>query len=207
MKKICLGIIVISMLEIESCDNCTKSENVYMPLYMNEYFSVYKPDSYFIFLNQDSTKRDSMYITNYDSTVFSPKSPNCLRQVNLSYKLHSQYLTANQQIAITIQTIVGGLYYDFIANSTSNDRTWNMFSKQNVDTFYSPWGPVPLIGPPIARISSYDLWNNPLYNLAEVTPYYHSGQGVVYFAPQKGIVKYVTNDLKDSFTLVKFFTP
>lgn len=196
---------LLLFLGVSSCRHCSSIGNITIPYYMNEYFSVYYPGSYFIFLNQDSTKRDSIYVTNYDTSAIVDSRVRCLRWSQSVFTINSQYLSSDKMVNVKISYPLGSSspFCSFSGMSVSEDRVWNFYAKANTDTFYINRNPLTILN----RIMFYKLWNNPQYTVVEVTPWYQNGQGTVYFAPQTGIVKYVTNDLKDSFTLVKFFTP
>jgi hypothetical protein len=69
MKKIIiLLILIISEIGCKPCNNATITD--YLPASVLAYFDVFKPDNYWVYENQDKTKRDTvrvqiLYITPY----------------------------------------------------------------------------------------------------------------------------------------------
>jgi hypothetical protein len=191
---------MIFLSVFSSCKRKCSSYHDKQPAYhVTKYINKYVPGGYYIFLNQDSTKVDSMFLTAFD-TIGQTSNELCTQYQNTSFILNSQYLSADKKVTISIlndgccNTVFGGA-------SATGDRSWALTAKANVDSFYASSGIV------LPKIMFYELWNNPAYTLVEVTPYKSTGQGIIYFTPLAGIVKYVTNDGRDSFTLVKLFTP
>ncbi len=184
-----------------SPDGCPRKVPSYPLLpQMERYFGNYKPDNYWIYLNQDSTKRDSVFVSNYYYT----KSKNLLLCIELESKeftLVSQYLSAQKNLDVRYLPHNGYSINNFEITSKAIDFAIFIEGKKEVDSLAIPGG---VTGLSINRAYNFTLPYNPQLVLPEVTIVHRPNAGRVVFAPDVGIVQYITNYYQDTFTLVKY---
>ncbi len=184
-----------------SPDGCPRKVPSYPLLpQMERYFGNYKLDNYWIYLNQDSTKRDSIFVSNY----YYSKDKNSILCIELEYKsfmLESQYLSAEKKLDVEYYADKGCCVNEFDITSKAIDFALFIEGKKEVDSLAIPGGVTALS---INRAYNFTLPYNPQLVLPEVTIVHRPNAGRVVFAPDIGIVQYITNYYQDTFTLVKY---
>jgi hypothetical protein len=210
--KIIIGIsFLISMLLMTSCERCNPNEyySIDYSALTKRYFSCYKPGSYFIYLNQDSSKRDSFYITSYRDTTFK-NIIQCFNYPQKSYYIISTYFwqSRSEPFFSVSEDKVGRSHNDDIYGGLTDNydptsRAFYLEVLPGASEFTIDQSPES-IGAKVQKIESYKLWNN---ILPEVTLYTDSRYGDIYFAPNIGIAEFITNDKRDTFKIIKYYIP
>jgi len=160
---------------------------------MEKYFGVYKPGNYWIYYNQDSSKNDSIYISDYEESQWSDMTI-CQKWDYRSYSINSEYLSADK-ILNTEYSSEGKCCITRVT-ITSSDRV--VYLRAEEDTITSD----DVIGINI-KIITLHLWPNLPDTLHEVVEYNDATNRLIYIAPELGIVRFVAYDIQDTFSLVK----
>ncbi len=192
MKKIVSIVCVLIALTVASCNKCKNPEHVPRAKLMDEYFGSYKPGAYWIYLNKDSTKRDSLWVDDYNVRTLTDEHPNCLSMEFETYTLNSSYLEPSTKLNIEL-----GSYSPDLKSTTfytAYDANGNGYT-----TFYSSNDSAKFYYNDIAfdTLHNYKLWEN--QSLPVVTKI-----GTLIFAPNLGLVQYMPLHLQDTFSLIKF---
>ena len=111
MKKFII-ILFISSLFFSSCREKCKDGDELTTGYssqMESYFGMYKPGNWWVYKNQDSTKIDSVFITDYSERIERDKKA-CIAWPIREFKLHSQFLVVGMPI-------LNGIYWGHRANT------------------------------------------------------------------------------------------
>lgn len=172
---------------------CKSTQKVERALLMNRYFGNYKPGTSWVYLNRDSTKRDSIWLDNF-KTITVTDHDHCLSGDELSFDMHYQYLEPTGRQRVTI----GFNKPDLVTNSfESYDTAKNgytlLYVRNDSSSFYVSDSVFPII-------HNYPLWpGDPDYILPEAVK-----AGTLVFAPDFGLMQYVPLGSTDTFSLVKF---
>ena len=83
MRKLGLNIIILcffmGIFILPSCKKCREPLKSYGFLpEMTKYFGMFKNDNWWVYVNQDGTKQDSIYITDYTEIIRKDQIENCL---------------------------------------------------------------------------------------------------------------------------------
>ncbi|MEX0813773.1 MAG: hypothetical protein WD048_16265 [Chitinophagales bacterium] len=96
-------IITLSLFCFTIMNSCQKGscrgkvdEHYTFPDEMEKYFGVFQPDNYWIYYNQDSSKKDSIYISDFEENIRSSNiKPDCVSWDEKDFVLHSDHLVPN----------------------------------------------------------------------------------------------------------------
>lgn len=198
MKKLILFALLAGIcFAFTSCyRKCKNVQHIERARLMTKYFRNYVHGAWWVYLNRDSTKRDSIWVDNFKTTTITDKD-NCLSADEVSFDMHHQYLEPTQKLVVTI----GFNGSDLITNSyESYDSNGNPYTFLNVrndsSSFYLGDSVFPIL-------YNYPLWlGNPDYILPEAVK-----AGTLVFAPDFGLVQYVPLNTSDTFSLIKFHLP
>jgi len=178
-----------------SCKPCPHGiEETYFPVYMDKYFSVYKPGSYFIYLNQDASKKDSIFISSFSNNVITDKV-HCIEIKDRHFDLNTEYLSSENLINITYRAEENG-NGDAYFIGLSSDINWSVRGLKNIDSLI-------INNPPTGKIEQYQLWGDTGQVIEDVWVF----NNVIFFAPDIGIAQFITNNNTDTFTITKVFIP
>lgn len=175
-----------------SCNKCKNPDFKEQAPLIDEYFGNYKPGAYWIFLNRDSTKRDSMWVDQYKISDISERQFSCVSGRETEFIVHSSYLALNEATEVLIS--MGGrdfdvtyIYGDFISLEATKD------SKE----FSMPGYEIPVL-------DSFKLWQQDSINYYQVINYGSTRK----IAPHIGIIQYVSyKNSNDTFSLIKYSMP
>jgi len=198
MKKIILlAIFVPVCFTFSSCyRKCKEVRHIERAYIMERYFRNYIPGAWWVYLNRDSTKRDSIWVDNFKTKTITDED-NCLSANEVSFDMHNQFLEPTQKLKVTI----GFNGSDLITNSyetyDGDGKPYTFLNARNdSSSFYLGDSIFPII-------NNYSLWyGNPDYILPEVVK-----AGTLVFAPDFGLVQYVPLNSSDTFSLIKFHLP
>ena len=98
MKKIILHLLGFYLIVgLNSC-GCKEKPLCEMPFLGEKYFGQYSGEAkYWIYLNQDSTKTDSVYIQNYVSETLDNHPKLCIEWERRTVDLVSQYISEEKR--------------------------------------------------------------------------------------------------------------
>ena len=201
--KVILSTIGLLFLFVGCHDKiCHQKKMPFYPLLpiMEKYFGNYKPDNYWIYLNQDSTKRDSIFVSNFEYERMKEPVTLCLELESKIFNLESSYLSAEKKLDVAYTPKGSCCINSFNITSKAIDFAVYIEGREAVDSLMIPAG---VSGLSINRVYNYILKHNAQLPLSEVT-IVHRPKGEVVFAPNLGIVQYLTNYYQDTFTLVKY---
>jgi hypothetical protein len=93
---------IFSLILIMSCDpggdpiGCTDEtrETFTMPTILEDYFGVYQEGNWWVYYNEDSTKVDSLFVTNYEDEIVAAEFE-CEQSISNNYQINATYLTPN----------------------------------------------------------------------------------------------------------------
>ena len=177
---------------------------------MHKIFDVYRPGCYFLYVNQDSTKYDSLYISDYESGVAQDHLETCLSADWRRFYLNSTYLSESRAVYVTYERFIGHDYAKFTArpadakNYISDVGVYFYCIDDKKNLFKNDQASIPY-----EKIMYYPLWNNPPVILEDVVISRGSigGRGDIYFSAYLGIAQFITHDLKDTFKIYKNYVP
>lgn len=157
---------------------------------MESFFGRYIPANSWVYKNQDSTKRDSVYVLAFVDSVIKNET-NCTVYSLRKFMLHNTYLANMNDIAVVYDATGSGITFKMEAQTTS----FPSFSS-STDSL----------------VLSLPAADNPGNNLMDSirlngTSYYNILTGkknpnTYYFGKDRGLVGWIT--ITDTFNLVKF---
>lgn len=191
-------IICFCLSAIYSCnrEDCKTPQHVERAKLMTEYFGNYKPGAYWIYLNRDSTKRDSIWIS--DIETYQVKNQyDCEEAEALSFIFHNQYLFLSKESKVTLGFNGNDIRTNVFYHTDSNGKTYRGFSsKDGVNNFYGGNTIFPIV-------DSYEVWeNNQNSSFNKVTLI-----GKLIIASEIGIIQYVSFTSNDTFSIIKYEIP
>ena len=194
MRKIII-ITIVSLFLFPSCLEVCKDKDVtafgYLPE-MNKYFGMYKQGNWWVYKNQDSTKTDSIYITDFIERIKKDKN-DCITYPTREFRLNSLFITSGTNI----------LKGEFINNRNCCNNTFNcgIVAKMN-----SKINTRPISGNsnPELLFDSLKIGNTTYNNvlLFEANNDYYNTHVKAFFALYVGIIKYINQT--DTFSIKKY---
>lgn len=198
MKNILLLLSIILMLGNTSCvrermcKNHTQCPTA--PLIL-EYFGNYKPGNYWIYENQDGTKRDSIYIDNYFANQYksgessTKDQSDCIEYYNATFDIHSQYWGTSKILKAEISNGGNCESSKFDVNDSLSYGIFGLAATSIDDTFRSA-----------KQILNFTtLRNTTVYIKGVQYPYLN-----ILLVPNIGIVQFSNRYLTDTFSLIKY---
>ena len=172
------------LIFITSCNKCNDKDLThygYLPE-MNKYFGMYKQGNWWVYKNQDSTKTDSIYITNFKEEIYKDNNQ-CFDYPSRKFKLHSQFL------------LNGGNSFNgrYMNNQSCCDNEFRLLICVEMNNTINTH-PISC-GIPEIIYDSIIISNIKYYNVI----YVKAGSVQTYFAPQVGIVRFI--DQTDTFSI------
>lgn len=193
-KNVFFIVLLASALSLAACDKCKEYTHIGFAKITTEYFGGFKPGAYWIYLNRDSTKKDSIWLDNYNNWTVKDRLETCIETDEISFDIHCEFLHyKTSPVSISTNTFgdaeTNQFTTDFIAFNMRDDSM----------SFYNGFGKYPIL-------FNYHLW----YNVPnQIFPKVISVNHIV-FAPDIGIIQYVSsfgNTLGDTFSLTKYYIP
>jgi hypothetical protein len=189
-------ILITSVLFLGSCGKCKDKDMDsfgYTPQ-MESYFGVYKNGNWWVYKNQDSTKTDSIYVTDFNEEQLEDRTV-CVKYPHRKFNVHSAFLNDSFTVFNCEYNGDGtccGNYIDcgYLGARVNKDNSIRPIGiSQSVQDFF------------------YDTLsvNNKLYRnvIYFITPYSTTSKKIkTYNSPNIGIIKYI-NTL-DTFVLRKY---
>jgi hypothetical protein len=182
---------------LNSCEKCSSYNDYYVISETKPYFDVYKEGNWWVYQNQDSTKRDSIFITNYNDKLWDVDREYCNRYEHREFILNSNYILEEKNPKAK--------YYYFNANQTNFSLLINNYihldislkKEINNSTYIGTKGN----HEPIEFLPSININNRTFKNVLKV-----KGGGtdttVFHFAENTGLVQFANKS--DTFKLLKF---
>lgn len=186
-------IIAVSLaLAFASCHRCQNLTQVEQAPVIRKYFGNYKPGTYWIYLNRDSTKRDSVWVSDYQKSFTEDPDEQCLKMEAINFKINATYLSWG----VSFSGYIGSNAQDF-QHTLADISNYGFVARHNDSSLRAE-----------ADDSLYPIFHN--YNLwpsAAVPIILPEGIKVnkVFLAPDTGIVQFVSPYGPDTFSLVKFY--
>ncbi len=194
MEKFVLYIaLIIFSWFLSGCGKCKDLTYYgYLPQ-MEKYFGMYVPDNWWVYYNQDSTKKDSIYVTDFKETIDTDTKDNCIEYPTRDFILNTDFLVdTNSPISGTFNNNSSCCINYFSVGNHDGGITAIMDS--NFDSF-------PRSNTPIPETFISNLHINGM-NFSEVI-LFENGSVKIYFAPFIGIVQYL--NLPDTFFIDKYY--
>lgn len=197
MKKLILiALVAGSCFAFSSCyKKCKNVNHIERAYLMTKYFGNYVPGAWWVYLNRDSTKRDSIWVDNFKTTTITDED-NCLSADELTFDFHSSYYYLYFKPKKNIIGFNGNdlLQNQFYSVDSIGIEHPGFYAKNEKNNFYQIGG----IDHPVMQ--NYQLWSN--YVFPEV-----SIIGRIVVAPDFGIIQYAPTNSSDTFSLIKFHLP
>ncbi len=176
-----------------SCKKCKDMQHVERSYLMTKYFGNYKPGAYWIYLNRDSTKTDSIWVDNFQTNIVEGAQYSCLSGEEVRFDLHSIFLENTH----TLQVRIGFEGQDFSRSVFEVRKTagsyYTYFYTETKDTsFY--YKSVELL-----KFSSFNIW--PHDSASTFFEVFQSNN--LLFAPGVGLIQYFPTNSIDTFSLTK----
>lgn len=196
MRLPVFSLLLASALSLAACNKCKDIQHVERTKLMEAYFGNYKPGAYWIYLNRDSTKRDSIWIDDYKTQKKIDKLDQCLEADEYFFYLHNKYLGLSEVWGIGIRK------NDFYTNifeaspSTNYNLIIRFLANDDLHDFYYGSNTYP-------ETVNYFLWQN---NTTTILPRAVKIDNLV-FSPNIGLVQYMPDNSTDTFSLIKYYVP
>jgi len=187
------------LLILNSCDHCPDGlEYISIPHSIDTYSNGYVSGNYFLFHNQDSTKTDSLYVTDFKTST-TPDRIHCMEYEHKDFTLHSDHLLSERLIEVHIDGREGrgcfswtaktynGLAFDWVIGGCRSDDTLRYFH-----------------GSPLIHHEYLTSGENPYTTFYDVWEMRTEDSLIVFLAPQVGIVKFLHTNTPDTFYLTSF---
>lgn len=179
--------LILLVILSQSCFKCRDLETCQIPEIGERYFGNYKPGSYWVYYNQDMTKKDSVYVLNYTSELRERSMrPECTEYFQVEMNLLNYYLMENHSLVFSNRGL-GCIerYYSFSGVSLYANNENNITVKGG-DSFIT--------------LQDFSLPFNSDVIYDEVLLVRES----VWFAPKYGIIQYLSfENPADTFYLHK----
>lgn len=160
---------------------------------MEEYFSGYKPGSYWVYANQDTTKVDSVYISQYEELITGEECE-CDEVVWNNFLLHTTFFDKNRDAEV------------FYGTSSQNFAT--AFSIQSRDRDISLITQTDTIGCTTCKLTTegnFKLWKDNDEIIEEIIRYTSINNNEVIFGKNIGLVQFVDLvDTQDTLRLIRY---
>jgi len=182
MRRYWLILIMSLSIILQGCKKCGHITTHEMLPLLQTYFGVYKPTHYWVYWNSDSTLKDSMYISDYSTYFSMDRVNNCDNAPHVHFLLKTSYFTEYSFLTVEYgtdkveETLKGHL-------EISDNRSSREIGIR-VDTTFSVSSSSKL-----TFIDSLTIYGNSYKNVIE---YQQVGNGAVVFAPNIGIIKYIS---------------
>lgn len=193
MKNLFLFITIAFIYIFSSCKVCREVNYCPPPATAVEYFGAYTEGAYWIYHNHDSTKVDSVYITNYEMKREGDHTSACIDWDTKTFMLQSDFLSH-----IPIESEIGnGGYCDkatLLFRITTTSGICLELDDEN--TGFGNCGG----NKEIELIKEFSLTKEANIKYKNVIIY----DNRFWFAPGLGIIKYITQNNIDTFYLHKY---
>ena len=158
---------------------------------METYFGAYKPGNSWIYHNQDSTKRDSIYLSQFaDSSL--KNTVNCTVFEKRSFTLHNSFLANTNDINVVYESTETGTTFNMEASNT----TFPSFAITSTDSLIRSLPAAD--NPGDNRLDSIRLNGRSYYKILTGKAAGHT----YYFGKDRGLVGWTI--ASDTFNLVRF---
>ncbi len=182
---------ILSILLCWYLSGCGKCKDLtycgYLPV-METYVGMYLPGNWWVYYNQDSSKKDSIYITDFEEQILRDNMELCVEFPIRRFTLHTDYLFYTSLALSGFYSNSSKCCHNYFSLSTSGylfamqlDCT-DSFPKGNNEIFYD----------------SIEI-NTAIY---KDVIFFDNLSAKLFFAPGMGIVQFI--NLSDTFALVKF---
>ena len=188
MKRYTFFIIIFGLLlAFSSCKRCKDVKYCEKPETGERYFGMYKPNAYWIYTNKDSSIVDSVYITNFNIEKHKNELDECFEYDIITYNLNSMFMSSKPI----------NVYY-----SNKEDCETSIFESSIRDTGFTieakNYSEQLTSDRKIQFIDSLIIQNNFSYgNVYCINDF-------IWFAPNYGIIQYITYDNSDTLFLKIF---
>ncbi|HBF87516.1 MAG TPA: hypothetical protein DDX39_02650 [Bacteroidales bacterium] len=160
-----------------------------MPETGEKYFSVFKDGNYWIYYNKNLTKKDSVYISNYENNKGKDRQEYCREWDEISFTMFSNYIgekdSANAQYNNNMECEGGRFIISGIASYLIR-----MASTYDSDTLISG-----------TTIPIFYLNSDSSLQYKDVV--FHNSK--YWFAPNVGLIQYVSFENLDTFYLHEYY--
>jgi len=189
MKNLIVILIVAFIYVFSGCYKCKNIDYCPPPDSAVTYFGAYAEGAYWIYYNQDSTKIDSVYITDYEMKREGESTVKCISWDAKTFLLNSDFIIDN---SIEVKISNGGYcernHAIFTFTLPINYRI--CIATENENVLQDGCGTTH----EIKLLEKYQLKNNTIIyeNVIQYDDRY-------WFAEEIGLIKYITHDNFDTF--------
>lgn len=189
MEKFVLYIVLIFFSWfLSGCGKCKDLTYCgYLPE-MDSYFGMYVPGNWWVYYNQDSTKKDSVYVTDFEERIDEDNKDLCVQFPTRSFTLNTKYLFDTSLGLTGFYSNSGNCCHNQFIISTSG-KAFGV-SMECIDTL--PKGNNEIF---------YDSFEVDMTTYQNVI-FFDGLNAKPFFAQGIGIVKFI--NLSDTFALIKF---
>lgn len=203
MKKALVLILSWILITSYSCnkERCNNPTFVPRAKLMGEYFGNYKLGAYWIYLNRDSTKRDSVWVDNIEIAK-GMNQYDCEYATGYGFDIHTEYIFIYEKMKkLTLGYNAGDLYTNVLY---MNEDRWLCCAREDSNSFYLPEVNLNtgkrVIFPFVAN---YQLWQNSFSSILDTVSIIDR----IVVAPSIGIVQFFPTNSNDTFSLIKYYIP
>ena len=183
--------VLFTFVLLYSCERCRNTAYCELALVGRNYFDMYKEGAYWIYYNQDSSKVDSVYIINFENRYHKNTKEPCIEWNDITFNLENEYLNHGN-----VKVSIGNLGNCEIGSAHF------LFSEGGGIVYKFRKGDTALTCPNVECnvMQPFQLRGDPKYTFYEVTVY----DSMYWFAPEFGLIQYVSYNKLDTFYLNKF---
>lgn len=192
--------ILCMMLLISSCireRECKAHKQCPIEPLMLEYFGNYKPGNYWIYENQDGTKRDSIWVSDYNTKQVKIDMGNrdgsdCVEYTETRFKLFSRYWGEHTRLSALLISSTNCNNSSFSIEDTFSYGLFGASVRKNESTF-----------PSMTQIFNFKTHNQPaiVYPVGYIYQYRDAN---ILIAPNIGVIQFTNRYLTDTFSIIKY---
>jgi hypothetical protein len=163
---------------------------------MSRYFGNYKPGVWAVYLNRDSTKRDSIWFDNFQTNRITDQY-DCLSGDERSFDLHNTFLETTGKLRVTLGYNGSDVYTNVYKSYNALGEGYTLlYARNDSGSFY-------LESTVFSSSTNFALWPG---NASSILPEVVKA-GTLVFAPDLGLVQYSPLNTTDTFSLINFHLP
>lgn len=194
-KGILYTLLLVLVIITQSCLKCRDIEKCHLPETGERYFGNYKPGNYWVYYNQDMTKKDSVYVIDYKVTREKYSKHPCIEFDKIEARLQSDFIFDQNSNSLDFNKKYnysssngGGCNkrgYLFITNYFKT----NIYSSFDIDTLSSSGS-----YNQIKRVGSLEIISQRYDNVVLYQDY-------LWLTPKVGVIQYINENKTDTFYL------
>ena len=189
-QNLCIICMMLLISSCKDCKQCNYTQYETAPVIL-EYFGNYRPGNYWIYENQDGTKKDSIWVSDYSNRLMENEFQ-CYKDRKIDFYINSQYLHNQSRLSAKILIDIGSHTVFITDQAVSGRRIIQQKGYSSADTLYNTEVKSNV------QYLSHSTLAFPIVSISVVDN--------IDYAKYIGISRYVSNrNTNDTFYLTKYF--